>query len=121
MTNKIYDLIVRNKGIAAVGVTTDIDGELRDYLLPDIGIDEFSGDSYSGDVQLLSVEFNEFICPGVATNIQVSLTNNGSDIVPFYAIRMMSNDLVLFENILAHAAKFLLQKLRAFLILLHLA
>jgi hypothetical protein len=93
------DLIVRNKGIAAVGVTTDIDGELRDYLLPDIGIDEFSGDSYSGDVQLLSVEFNEFICPGVATNIQVSLTNNGSDIVPFYAIRMMSNNLVLFENI----------------------
>jgi len=67
---------LNDKGTPIAGYTTDIDGQIRDTLTPDIGADEF--EIYQNDVGLTSFSNLNSACPGSAQNIIVTLKNMGS-------------------------------------------
>ena len=67
---------LNDKGTPIAGYTTDIDGQIRDTLTPDIGADEY--EIYQNDVGLTSFSNLTSICPGSAQNIIVNIKNMGS-------------------------------------------
>ncbi|MEI6764877.1 MAG: CARDB domain-containing protein [Bacteroidota bacterium] len=55
------------------GITTDLDGDVRNISTPDIGADEFS--PINNDAGIAAI--NRSLCPGGAVNVNVTLKNNG--------------------------------------------
>ena len=72
-TNPLLD----GTGISFGGVTTDIDGEIRNTTTPDIGADEFT--PVANDAGITQIVSPTTACAGSATNMIVSLRNYGTD------------------------------------------
>ncbi len=71
-----FDRQLDTLGIPNSEILTDIDGELRDTLTPDIGADEFS--RLQLDAELVSVDsLGSSICPG-SQNIYITVLNYGT-------------------------------------------
>ena len=62
-------------------VTTDIDGELRDTLTPDIGADEFTPQQWDAAVVGFHSPSNYYAAQGTVTPITITLKNFGMDTI----------------------------------------
>ncbi len=69
--------LLNGKGIPFGGITTDIDGEIRNTTTPDIGADEFT--PVANDAGFTQIVSPTTACPGSAVNIVVALRNYGAD------------------------------------------
>lgn len=69
--------LLNNTGIPVSGITTDIDGELRDASNPDIGADEFDASPY--DIAIIGVESPQSEC-GMSSSetVTIVIKNVGS-------------------------------------------
>jgi parallel beta-helix repeat protein len=69
---------VNNAGTPIAGITTDIDGDLRDVALPDIGADEFEGFIYDYDVTLSPENIGSIAEPSDVVDYMFFVTNRGA-------------------------------------------
>ena len=77
-------------GVPVAGITTDIDGELRNSQTPDIGADEFGGTVTGIDVATLSTNLEGALCDGLVP-VQLEIQNNSDEIMTYLEISWAIN------------------------------
>lgn len=73
----VSDVEINNAGTPFSGITTDIDGQLRDVATPDIGADEFMPAAVDAGISFIITPVAPF--PAGLQPVQVVLKNQGTD------------------------------------------
>ena len=88
--NAVNNQFMNNTAVPVVGITTDIDGELRNSQTPDIGADEFGGTVTGIDVAVLSTNLDGVLCDGLAP-VQLEIQNNSDEIMAYLEVSWAIN------------------------------
>jgi parallel beta-helix repeat protein len=94
----ISDLHVTQPNLDGAGtpiatITTDIDGQIRHLVTPDIGADEFGAGLLTNDIGIVSLLAPNNACVlGSAEDITVRIQNYGVDTISNFAITYVIND-----------------------------
>lgn len=86
------DLGIDNRGIPVTGITTDIDGDVRNKITPDIGADEFNATHLPNDATLTAV-YSDTVCDAGTSTVYVKLKNNGTTALNSVVIRHTINNI----------------------------
>jgi hypothetical protein len=70
---------INESGTPLTYVTEDIDGEMRDTLLPDMGADEFT--PAPQDISIYSIEMQNSFCAASMEDVMAKFINTGSDTI----------------------------------------
>ncbi|MCX6351906.1 MAG: PKD domain-containing protein [Bacteroidetes bacterium] len=82
--------LLKNKGLHIAGISTDIDGDLRDTAKPDIGADEFT--LFNNDVGVSDIiSPDKSSCGDSFTNVSLVISNYGKNAVGNYPVKIKVN------------------------------